>query len=63
MNIGNQLEKECQEAGVSVQQVLRRADVNPSIISRWKKNQPKTFSIADKIRESIRLCQTEKDKE
>lgn len=53
MNTGQKLEQQCEELGLSISKVLREADVNPSIISRWKENEPKSFVILKKIQEAI----------
>lgn len=53
MNTGQKLEQRCEDLGLSISKVLREADVNPSIISRWKENEPKSFVILERINAAI----------
>lgn len=60
-NIYATLNKLAAEAGTNLTQVCRDADVDRSILERWKSETPKTIKILDRILNAIEKAKADKD--
>lgn len=52
-NTYSSLKAECEEAGISLSQLCREADVDRSVIERWKNKDPKSIEILNSLREAL----------
>lgn len=53
MSIISNIQKRCATEGVSVSKVCKAANVDPSTISRYKKNPPKSIKVVEAIENEL----------
>lgn len=54
------LTSKCGEAGLSLEEVCRRADTNSAVIRNWKREDPKTIAILKALLKAIEDLASEK---
>jgi transcriptional regulator with XRE-family HTH domain len=47
------LKSECEAAGISLSQLCREADVDRSVVERWKEKDPKSIQTLNTLREAL----------
>lgn len=56
----NEIKKKCQDNGLNVHEVLRRAQAPKDTLHNWSKKEPKSFETKEKIENAITEMISEK---
>lgn len=52
------LKAECEKAGISLSQLCREADVDRSVVERWKTKDPKSIETLNALKSALARIQT-----
>lgn len=60
-DIYTSLKTQCDEAGISISKLCKEANVNRSILERWKHVEPKSIQTYNKLVETLSRIQSRKN--
>lgn len=60
MDIYTSLKIECAKAGISLRQMCLHANINPDVLTEWKRKDPKSIIMLRKMRQAIAELDTQK---
>lgn len=59
-DIYTSLKTQCAEAGISISKLCKEADVNRSILERWKRSEPKSIKTYNTLLEALDRIRAQK---
>lgn len=61
MNEYENIVKKCEDLGISISELCRNANVNRSILARWKNQTPKSIEILNKLNNELKKIKDEQN--